>query len=443
MTAAWAVYVKLFPTQLSVCVDNSMASSPERKSKQAESQKAVVQVASKLRASLSNLPSVTLGYRSTMAICLVFGFLAAVVSVASSNDAAYGDMSMPHRGNSVASGKSSRMHSGMSSRASAPAPMMAMERDGAMMSDSSADFKSSPPMGMQSGGAMGVGMSSVVSSMEAAGAAAAGRAPDGTVLQGPVVLKSMSMNIEAMDVASTMQHAQGSIEKLGGYVENSNSNSDEWLVGRYRAAGLPPPPGPTSGYLQARVPSAKLDAARAALLTYCPGTPTTCRVSSESSGGHDVTEQYVDAVTRQQVDEKALAQLGELLKAAQSVQDVLSVKREMDMVVSRLEVTKAQRKSMESRASLSSLSLSFNMPQPPQPQPPPPQGWTWGGTWNNAVGSLGRTAQGAATVAVYTLVYALPLSILGALLVFVGRRVWSAKGREQAGQEGNYAPLRS
>jgi hypothetical protein len=53
-----------------------------------------------------------------------------------------------------------------------------------------------------------------------------------------------------------------------------------------------------------------------------------------------------------------LAQLGEPLKAADTVSDVLAGKREMDMAVSCLDSIKVQRKSVESRATMSSLSLS-------------------------------------------------------------------------------------
>ena len=418
------------------------SSSPERKGKQVETR--TVPSVSKIQAVYNSLPSVNFGYRSVMALCMICGLLAAIVAVAGGDAGVSVGMAAVNRGG--AGREKMRVQQSMSTRsapAAAPMPMMASAD---FASDSYAGNTASFKAERSSMGRGGGAMSGVVSAMQIAGDEAG--SPDGTVLQGPVVLKSASMNLETKDVAAAMQAVQSSVEKVGGYIESAGSNTDEWLLGRYRAVGAEPPVGPTSGHMQARVPAAKLDAARAAILSYCPGTP--CRVTGENSHGQDVSESYVDAVTRQRVDEKALAQLGELLKAADTVNDVLAVKREMDGVVSRLESTKAQRKSMESRATMSTLTLSYSVPQPPTQQPPQPQGWSWAQAWSNAVAALGKAAQGTATVGVYTAVFSLPLCVVGAVLVFLGRRCGMGLGRAkgatgtvQGGSAGEgYAPLR-
>jgi hypothetical protein len=236
--------------------------------------------------------------------------------------------------------------------------------------------------------------------------------------------------------AGAARAAREVAEALGGFVESSSSRSDQWLVSMWEAyyrAALPAAEaeaavralgaGPTHADFQLRVPAAKFEAARAAARALAEGLGG--RVAHEQTSGVDVSEQYVDVLARQRVDERALAQMDVLLGAAATVHEVLAVKREMDALSARLESLAAQRKGLEGRAAMSSLSLSLARPQPPQPPAPTPTpapSWSAGASLTRALDSLGGAAQAAAEVAIFAAVFSVPVAAALGVLWLAGKR---------------------
>jgi hypothetical protein len=297
-------------------------------------------------------------------------------------------------------------------RSSPPVHMMA-----AMAMDSSFEQGGAPEAMM-----MGGGMAGVVDSMKMAEGAAPGGPPP---LSGPVVLMSANMNVETLVVASALAAVQAAVLKMGGAVTSSSSSSDEWMTQQWREAGKPLG-GPTHAHLALRVPAPSLDAARAAVTAAAAREGG--RVTNENSNAQDVTEQYVDTVARIRVDERSLAALEALLAAADSVNDVLSVRREMSSIVARLESGKGQRKSFESRAEMSSLFVSFAVPPPSPPSPPTPPGWSASASLQAALASLSKGATLAVDVGIYTAVFALPVVLVTLVLAAVVRTVRARMG---------------
>jgi hypothetical protein len=266
-------------------------------------------------------------------------------------------------------------------------------------------------------------------------------AGDDGALQGLVLIKDGSVSGEVPDVKSAVARLEAFVASpaVGGHVESSNQWTDQWLAQRLaeaaaraeaRRTGVHPPPGtqvkplpgPTGATVNLRVPVDKFESALGGLremLAELGGS-----VTSESSSARDVTSEYVDVVARQRADELAAAQLEKLMAAAATVGDVLAVKRELDHVTQRLEGAKAQRKSLEARATYSSLHVILTLPQPPQEPPPSPTprpGWSPLRTAGHAVGTLARGGQLAVDVAVYTAVLAVPVAAAAALAVWLAR----------------------
>lgn len=272
---------------------------------------------------------------------------------------------------------------------------------------------------------------------------AAGGGEDPSVLSGLVLIKDGSVSGEVPDVKSAVSRLEALVASpaVGGHVESSNLWTDQWLAQRLADAAaraearrtgvhLPPGgqakplPGPTGANVNLRVPVDRFESTLGALrelLAELGGS-----VTSESSSARDVTSEYVDVVARQRADELAAAQLEKLMAAAATVGDVLAVKRELDHVTQRLEGAKAQRKSLEGRASFSSLHVSLTLPQPspePQPSPSPRPGWSPLRTAGNAVGTLARGGQLAVDVVVYSVVLAVPVALAVALAAVASRSV--------------------
>ena len=256
----------------------------------------------------------------------------------------------------------------------------------------------------------------VAAEMAAAGDAVPGVDP--TALRGPVMLRDASLSVTALDTRAAMSAVVGVVTAGGGHVESSSTSSDPWLLQRWeqvspRPSVTPPPNGPTFGHLSLRVPSDKLDATLAAVRTQLEGTGAV--VGSESVSTRDESANYVDAVNRARVDTVALAKTEALMAAATTVHEMLQVKREMDIITSRIESAKGTRAFLEGRAALAGLQVTVSLPEPPQRVPPPPPTHYWSplATAGRALSALG----GALSTVVDLLIYASVFFPIVALVV--------------------------
>jgi hypothetical protein len=256
--------------------------------------------------------------------------------------------------------------------------------------------------------------------------------------QGTLIHRSGFVSVESMDVAKAMEKVKKQIVNiLGGYEESTSSHEDQWLLQRwdeYRKVMVQAgkviakeheiSTGPTNANINFRVPSTKFEDALQSIRKIA--LEVGGKVLNENTNGVDVTETYVDVVARQSVDTKALSQLDVLLSAAASVSDVLNIRREMDHINARLESLAAQRKSLEGRASMSSLSLSIQLPQPPPhpiASPTPLPVWSAGGVFSDAFKNLETFAKIAIEILIYTAVFSIPVAFLVIVIFYSAKSV--------------------
>jgi hypothetical protein len=103
---------------------------------------------------------------------------------------------------------------------------------------------------------------------------------------------------------------------------------------------------------------------------------------------------------------------------------VLAVKRELDQLQQRIDSSKAQRKSLESRGTMSMINLQLQVPSPsprPQPSASPRPGWSPLRTAGKAVDALASAGRIGVDVIVYTIILALPVALVGLLAARVAR----------------------
>lgn len=329
-------------------------------------------------------------------------------------------------------GRASKMHAAVMSEP-APAPMAFAQPDGGGFASDAGGFH---------GGGGGGFDATVVNEMRAVPAPP----PPAGVLSGPVVLKSGSLEATVLPGAvPAAVAALGALAgSLKGFVEASNSYTDTWLLTRWRdaaAAGVPLPaaaaaalaPGgspQTHASLTLRVPAASFDRLRGDVRDALAalGADAAAVVVSESSNAQDVTESYADTVARLGTDAAALARMDVLLGSANTVHEVLAVKREMDAIESRIAGLEASRKATEGQARQSSLFVNVHLAEPPAPPAPPTPtprpGWSPGATLGTAVAALGR----AGTVGVDVLIYAAVFSVPVGALLWAGALLWRRAG---------------
>lgn len=276
------------------------------------------------------------------------------------------------------------------------------------------------------GGGSPPGLGGIITDMLAGGGATG--TDDPTVLKGPVILRDGNMAAELLDIQPALQELEREVTLAGGSIVSSNTWADQYTLAQWkgRTGVVPPEVGPTSANVQVQIPSLKFDAVMTAIRVQVEGAGG--RVTSTSSSSRDASSEYVDAVTRQRVEEKSLGQMESLLKAAQTVEQVLSVKREMDSITYRLEAAKGRRKFLEGRAQFSTLSISYSVPYPVAAPPPPPRGWSIAAVFSSAFASLASFGATMVELVVYTLVFSLPITLALIVVVKGGALVWAKFG---------------
>ena len=424
---------------------------------------------------LGLLRSGNMGPRALLSV-VIFSFMLSVVIVATSSDGENSNNGGNRNGpqhmmmaegfngaGAVASDSSMMMGGGgapeaMAAPAMAPMPAVAhgkrmANRAGAVRPKmaAAAGMADAAPHSFMAGGPTGNGMTSAdfdgarmdavrqsVHDMQSVKHDLGGGEEDPTVLKGLILLKEASLSGEVPDILTAMARIETDVSaKYGGHAESSNSWTDQWLAQRLaeaaareesrrnggRHVNMKDWQGPTGASMHLRVPVDKFESALTALKKLVDELGG--KVTTSSTSARDVTAEYVDVVARQKADELAAAQLEKLMTAATTVHEVLSVKRELDGINQRIESAKSQRKSLESRATFSSLHVSLALPQPPQepsPTPSPRPGWSPLRTAGSAFGTLAKAGMAIVDVVVYTLVLVVPVGAAVALLLAVGRK---------------------
>lgn len=316
----------------------------------------------------------------------------------------------------------------------AASSMMAAAPEMMMMDSASAP----PPMTM-SARAGGMSVSDAVSSMKDV-AVPEGASP----LSGPIILRTGSMSAEVWAVERAVELLRSAVQAAGGEVGSLNTNTDRYLVERINNArkqpggeSIPLVDGATNAFMQMRLPPAKFDSARAALRAAIVASGTGAAagvVVSENVNAHDASSEYVDVLARERSQQKALAQLELLLKAAQTSDEALRVYNSMQTFVQQQEAAAARRKHIETAASWANFEINLQVPEPklpPPPPPPPPPGWSPLATISKAGSALVWALALLVDVAIYALVFVLPVgAVVAGVSLLVAKTSCGARFRK-------------
>jgi hypothetical protein len=155
----------------------------------------------------------------------------------------------------------------------------------------------------------------------------------------PRIIKTASL---ALEVKSSRESAKmvADVAKLNnGFVESSNvvENQD----------------GTVNAYVTIRVPEDKFDATISSL------TGLALSVRTETINGQDVTEQYTDLQARLKNAQAQEAQYLDILKKANTVQDILAVQQYLSQVRYEIESYQGQLKNLTNQTSYSTISVAL------------------------------------------------------------------------------------
>ena len=181
-----------------------------------------------------------------------------------------------------------------------------------------------------------------------------------------MVIRTAQLSVEVQDMESALARARAIASQAGGYVSASNTrvehqNDQDRMVAdphpsRYAsvdAAGLPP----------------------------CQTLRALGKVTTETSGSQDVTDEYVDLdanLRNLQASETAILKL---MDKATAISDVLTLQRELTNVRGQIERIQGRKTYLERRTDMATITLSLRLP-PVSPSP------VAGGVWDPAATAL-------------------------------------------------------
>lgn len=156
----------------------------------------------------------------------------------------------------------------------------------------------------------------------------------------PRVIKTADLEID-VDGVDTQTTAVAKIATdRGGFVQSSTVSEDV--------------NGNKMGYVSVRVPADKFDESIAAIKELAT------RVQTESVQGQDVTEQYTDLQARLTSAQAQEAQYLEILKQAETVQDILAVQQYLENVRYEIESLQGQIQGLSNQTDYSTISVTLN-----------------------------------------------------------------------------------
>jgi hypothetical protein len=210
-----------------------------------------------------------------------------------------------------------------------------------------------------------------------------------------VVIQTGSLTLVVTDPAVRVIEIRQMAEAMGGFVVSSYV----YKTG-YGIEGLTT----DQASITVRVPAARLDEV---LNQIKQGA---VEVRSENISGEDVTQQFTDLQSRLRNLEAAETQLLDIMTTATKIPDVLAVYTQLVQVQGEIEAVKGQIQYFSESAAFSALSVELIPDEAAQPIET--GSWDPKGTVKNAVESLLRALQGLADLAIWIVIYLLPVALL-------------------------------
>ncbi len=231
-----------------------------------------------------------------------------------------------------------------------------------------------------------------------------------------LIIRTADLSIIVTDTETTMTQIAEMAEANGGWVVTSG-------LYQYNETAK-------TGNITIRVPAEGFNSALAAI----KGLAT--EVSSESSSGQDVTEEYVDLDSRLQNLEATADRVRSFLDSATKVEDALAVNAELSRLEGEIEVIKGRMQYLSQSASFSTITV--NLTPDVLSQPIEIGGWQPEGIAREAIEALVSTLQGVTSALIWFGLYVLPLLLLfGLPVMWVVRYVRQRWNRRPAAPAAN------
>lgn len=178
-----------------------------------------------------------------------------------------------------------------------------------------------------------------------------------------------------------------------------------------------------TGDITIRVPSTGFDSALEAIKGLA------IEVTSESTSGQDVTEEFVDLEARLRNLEATADRVRSFLDEARDVEDALAVNQELSRLEEQIEVAKGRMQFLEQSARFSTINV--HLTPDALSQPLEVGGWQPQGVARAAVQALVDTLQVIASALIWIALFVLPIGLLIVVPLWLVVRFWRQRRRQQ------------
>lgn len=227
-----------------------------------------------------------------------------------------------------------------------------------------------------------------------------------------LIIRTADLEIVVADTTAAMSELSKLAREAGGFVVSSNTTKVEQ--------------GALRGWMTLRVEAKRFDEALSRIHALA------VEVRSESVRGEDVTAEYVDLDARVKALEASEAQLYELLKRAQTVEEVLKVRAEITRLRTEIDALKGRMNYLSQAAALSTINVAL-VPDV-LAQPVQIAGWRPDGEAKRAVEALILVLQGLGTLLIWTAIVIVPVILVMALPVVVVIALVRRRRKHKAGK---------
>lgn len=153
-----------------------------------------------------------------------------------------------------------------------------------------------------------------------------------------MIVRTGNLTLVVSDIAATLDRIAQMAESTQGYVVSSNQWKDNSRL---------------VGTITIRVPSEQFDNTMSSIKSLAD------EVTSENTSAQDVTEEYVDLTAKLKNLEATEAQLLEIMKKAEKVEDILAVQRQLTTTRDDIERTKGRMQYLEQTSETSLITVQL------------------------------------------------------------------------------------
>jgi len=214
------------------------------------------------------------------------------------------------------------------------------------------------------------------------------------------IVRTGYLTLEVKSIPDVIADISSLAKELGGYVVSSNKQGGEDAI---------------TGRVSIRVPVERFDEALDKLRKLAVDVP------NESTEGRDVTEEYSDLKAQLRNLEATEAQYLELLKKAETVEDILSVQRELSNVRGQIERVKGRIQYLERTSDMALIEVNLQ-----QTKPLGESGWSALKTLKSAMRGLVAFGKILGDVLIWIAIFS-PIWVPIVVVIILLRRRYKAK----------------